>query len=1066
MNDVMLGFLFSVSEAWWEWLIDLSCWVTVWGICAFVCSHFLGRFHPTYASWCWRLMYLKIAISCIGFPSLGVPLKPATSVAFERASFDERFLGEKKQIRRKREVRVEPVLHKAVFSGGAERSGQKESFEKESEELWGWVGDFCTFWLFVLWCVLLLGLCWRLVNQWRWMAKIRQSAQSVENVRVQSLYAALCKTTGLRRRPELLVSKEIQGPALTGLFYPVILLPPQVIETYPLSKVKMILAHELVHYCRRDLWWSCFFSWVNWLFFFHPMIWCSRRAWRLSEEMCADVGAMEWSEQNASEYGQLLLDVAQNVERFGVASMGARRFLHRRMMVMQSVDKMSKRWFLSGLILLLGVVGIVPWHLEASEPSMNRNVIPEGWKLVGPFQKHYEVGLDRQTFYDGHSSVFLRRKRGEKEKKPVWRFLGLRQTFSAQDFRGKRVRLTGFLKTSHLKSNAFVTFKVHKKDKLLNFGLTQISVLRQGIYQNRVSSGIEDWKKHEIVMDVPSNATSLMVTAHSWGGMGTLWCDAFRLEVVGREISITNGFRREVRTEGRLLNPDFDPTLRDQLSAWRKSYSLLSDYTIGLGKKEAYSGNHYGWIRSNTASSTRSSSLQQEFSAKAYRGQRIRLSAYLKSETNSSMSLWSKTLDSVGKRVLEEQSSSLLTGDNTWKKVTVTLDVESNASFIRVGCRLHGKGHLGCDHFQVERIGRIVARSHDDVFSNMDLGDSKRAEYWNFRGNVGTSTFQRETRSGHFATSISSRSSSHPVRLFQRIRAKRYQGKRLLIQADLKHKGSLKTAKLYLSTSDSKGLLHFRSVQWKPSTSGTMVSLVDSISRRATLLTLGILYQGKGKLYIRRIRVKEVGSAQPLKGKVWNKSILYREPMNLDFSMGTQQTEQGIRPLRWVKWGSTPQDYRAGLSHHVFHRRAPSLFLERKNNGSSGFAQMLQSLSAEKYRGKRVRLSAYLKSKSADWFRLTMVTDVGRSSQRFDGPFSSTSPNAEGWYKVMMVRDIPKETQRIDFGCALKGKGPLWCDDFHLEVVGSDVPLTKTLREKTFEKDSRRSIRNLSFERE
>jgi hypothetical protein len=108
------------------------------------------------------------------------------------------------------------------------------------------------------------------------------------------------------------------------------------------------------------------------------------------------------------------------------------------------------------------------------------------------------------------------------------------------------------------------------------------------------------------------------------------------------------------------------------------------------------------------------------------------------------------------------------------------------------------------------------------------------------------------------------------------------------------------------------------------------------------------------------------------------------------------------------------------------------------------FGSVMQSLRADAYRGQRVRLSGYLRTRD--------VEGSARMWLRVDGP--DTSPiamdnmanrpvrgNTE-WSLYEIVLDVPAVAVQVAYGAILGGKGRLWIDDLRLEVVGNDVPTT------------------------
>lgn len=115
------------------------------------------------------------------------------------------------------------------------------------------------------------------------------------------------------------------------------------------------------------------------------------------------------------------------------------------------------------------------------------------------------------------------------------------------------------------------------------------------------------------------------------------------------------------------------------------------------------------------------------------------------------------------------------------------------------------------------------------------------------------------------------------------------------------------------------------------------------------------------------------------------------------------------------------------------------------------FGILYQTISAEKYRGKRVRYSAYAKGENINY-----IANFWLRSDREDGsPDWYDSQNGRplslgrvgmkdtfDWDKVEFVTQIQKSAASITFGLSLYGNGRIWLNGIKLEVVSKEVPIT------------------------
>lgn len=136
-----------------------------------------------------------------------------------------------------------------------------------------------------------------------------------------------------------------------------------------------MLAHELAHLKRRDLWWAWLPTTAGVLFWFHPLAWLAQREWRLAQEMACDELALLTTEAPALAYGQVVLKVAAEgwgprlAEPAAVGAAGSYHTRRRRLAALPRVRPVPRRrWRLVGTLLtVIGIAGVVPWRVTAQE---------------------------------------------------------------------------------------------------------------------------------------------------------------------------------------------------------------------------------------------------------------------------------------------------------------------------------------------------------------------------------------------------------------------------------------------------------------------------------------------------------------------------------------------------------------------------------------------------------------------------------------------------------------------------------------------------------------------------
>jgi BlaR1 peptidase M56 len=201
----------------------------------------------------------------------------------------------------------------------------------------------------------------------------------------------LCARFGLRRSPQVRIA-DCGTPMLAGALRPVILLPPEVLESASHGEVRLMLAHELAHLKRRDLLWSALSALAHGLFLFHPLVWLAHREHRLAAEIACDELALRATGSRASEYGEMLLKAAtacrtpRHLDFSTVGVLESYRTLERRLSAMRSLNSPRRTgWNPAGVLLILvGLIGLAPWHVSAQhEGGADRGErLAEQWEEV------------------------------------------------------------------------------------------------------------------------------------------------------------------------------------------------------------------------------------------------------------------------------------------------------------------------------------------------------------------------------------------------------------------------------------------------------------------------------------------------------------------------------------------------------------------------------------------------------------------------------------------------------------------------------------------------------------
>jgi hypothetical protein len=149
-------------------------------------------------------------------------------------------------------------------------------------------------------------------------------------------------------------------------------------------------------------------------------------------------------------------------------------------------------------------------------------------------------------------------------------------------------------------------------------------------------------------------------------------------------------------------------------------------------------------------------------------------------------------------------------------------------------------------------------------------------------------------------------------------------------------------------------------------------------------------------------------------------------------------------PAGWMVAGSSPKDYDFSQDSSTASSGHNSALIAAKPGViPSGFGTLMQTIDAENYRGGRWRLTGYLKTSDATRAQMWMRVDgPDRKVVSFDNMDARPISGTTGWKRYEIVLDVPSESVDIAFGFLLTQGGKVWGDNFRLEKVTAEVPVT------------------------
>lgn len=159
-------------------------------------------------------------------------------------------------------------------------------------------------------------------------------------------------------------------------------------------------------------------------------------------------------------------------------------------------------------------------------------------------------------------------------------------------------------------------------------------------------------------------------------------------------------------------------------------------------------------------------------------------------------------------------------------------------------------------------------------------------------------------------------------------------------------------------------------------------------------------------------------------------------------------------PDGWIKAGSKPKAYEVGIDEEIKHKKEKSAYLSSTN--SKGFGTLMQTIVAREYLGKKVQLSAYIRSEDVkNWAGLWLRVDAkdGEQTLSFDNMQDRPIKGTTDWTRYQIVLEVPTESGWISYGALLDGNGKIWMDEFNLEVVDKETKISGSNLQRPYNTD-------------
>ncbi len=277
-----------------------------------------------------------------------------------------------------------------------------------------------------------------------------------------------------------------------------------------------ILFHEETHIKQGHSFDIIFIEVCKILLWFNPVLWFYKNSLVKVHECLVDECVIDLKSVNVINYQSLLLNQYLSNIKIELAQPFNYSFIKFRINMMTKTK--SKWWAKYKLVFAVPIILLSIVVFSNCQKKV-------AWTLSGSHPDDYKTGIDNQISYHGHKSAFI--ESAVNNPRP---FCTLMQWFNLKDLKGKRIKMTGFIKSQGLRDTSLMWIRVDNFD-------TKVTSDFDNMWERPIV-GTKDWTKCEIVFDIP-NSKCTVNYGFVLHGEGKIWVDDLSFEIVSNSVWLT-----------------------------------------------------------------------------------------------------------------------------------------------------------------------------------------------------------------------------------------------------------------------------------------------------------------------------------------------------------------------------------------------------------------------------------------------------------------------------------------------------------------------------------------------
>jgi bla regulator protein BlaR1 len=318
----MIEQLNSIAQSWWNWM-----WPMFWQVSALIIL--IGavdlllqkRIWPQVRYAIWLLVLIKLILP----PGLSLPTSIVSQARTKTDEITSQIIASKTPAKSKsvvsgsevnahlEDVGIKPFPESQVIMSRATNEPSMREGTDNIAESGIYIKIQWHVYVMAVWLAVVLTLSHWVTVRFRKLRKSHAGAFSRTELPqwFELLLSETVKKLGLRKAPEIALSRNISSPAVFGIFRPVLVLPSDAVHHLSPKRTGHILLHELAHIKRGDLLVNTLYMLLQIIYWFNPLLWLLRRKLQHLRELCCDATVARMLRDETADYRDTILEVTQ-----------------------------------------------------------------------------------------------------------------------------------------------------------------------------------------------------------------------------------------------------------------------------------------------------------------------------------------------------------------------------------------------------------------------------------------------------------------------------------------------------------------------------------------------------------------------------------------------------------------------------------------------------------------------------------------------------------------------------------------------------------------------------------